>query len=135
MKKIRMSISMHYHVHLCNSYHSDVNISAKAIIFSKILNYILNEYNRIILKVERLRPRVIKSCLAYLYGSGALDDIGEFCRNSANGLSLKGENAVLVNDEIVWKIAGEKISENLKYHLLKECTVAQLISVGLLNRW
>lgn len=67
-----------------------------------------------------MKPRVIKSCLAYLYGSGALDDIGEFCRNSANGLSLKGENAVLVNDEIVWKIAGEKISEKLKKHGYKK---------------
>lgn len=62
-----------------------------------------------------MKTRIIKSCLAYLYGDGAVDEIGEFCSSSPNGLGLKG-NAVLVNDKIVWKIVGEKISKNLKEH-------------------
>ena len=53
--------------------------------------------------------RTVKSCLAYLYGSGAVEEIGDFCAE----LGLRG-NAVLVCGNTTWKIAGEKISRILK---------------------
>jgi len=74
--------------------------------------------------VKKMKAHVIKSCLAYLYGSGAIDQIGEFCRDE---LLLKG-GAVIVTDNIVWKIAGKKISENLQNHGFK--TDSMLVTTG-----
>lgn len=53
--------------------------------------------------------------MAYLYGSGAIEKTGDFCRE----LGLKG-NAVLVVDSITWGIAGARISEILKSHDFKK---------------
>ncbi|UCH03109.1 MAG: iron-containing alcohol dehydrogenase [Candidatus Bathyarchaeota archaeon] len=58
-----------------------------------------------------MKARVIKSCLAYLYGSGAINEIGTFCNDE---LSLTGK-AILISDPTVWTIAGKQISENLMH--------------------
>ncbi len=58
-----------------------------------------------------MRIEPFSFCGRLLFGSGVLDKTGELCEE----LGLKG-NAVLVNDEITWKLAGEKISEALRKH-------------------
>jgi glycerol-1-phosphate dehydrogenase [NAD(P)+] len=51
----------------------------------------------------------IRLCGTYQIGDNVFEEIGSSCRE----LGL-GDKALLVNDEITWKIAGERISENLK---------------------
>jgi len=48
-------------------------------------------------------------CGRFLFGSGALNKVADFCRE----IGLKEKKAVLINDIITWKIAGERISQSL----------------------
>jgi len=64
--------------------------------------------------VFHLKARFINFCGRFLFGSGALEKVGDICEE----MGLKG-NVVLINDEVTWRIAGEKISELLKNHGFK----------------
>jgi len=61
----------------------------------------------------------MRSCGTYLFGDDAIERSGELCRE----LGLKGK-AILVNEQVTWEIAGERISEVLKKNGFEEvCNV------------
>jgi len=56
-----------------------------------------------------LDARSIAFCGRFLFGENALKDVVHLCRE----IQVRERNAVLINDENTWRIAGERFSESL----------------------
>jgi glycerol-1-phosphate dehydrogenase [NAD(P)+] len=56
-----------------------------------------------------LDARSIAFCGRFFFGENALNQAADFCRE----IQVKERNAVLINDENTWRIAGERFSQSL----------------------
>ena len=56
-----------------------------------------------------MATRSVIFCGKYLFGDGALENAGDFCRS----IGIEQRNAVLINDTNTWKIAGESFAKSL----------------------